>query len=212
MKTVIFDNDGVISDANDCWYEAYRITVEEFGGTLTEREYFDRNTKQAKTIFEEIIKLKGLDATADEMVKRKEEHVLEIIPKKARIKEGALKALQMLKDNNVRYCMATAAGSRNAELILDAMGVRDEFPNLFTSNLVGGPITKPPLYEVAMEKMGEKPENCVLVEDSIHGIKAGKKLGMKCIGVVGIYSRKDLEKVADRVVDNIGEITMEDLK
>jgi beta-phosphoglucomutase-like phosphatase (HAD superfamily) len=65
---------------------------------------------------------------------------------------------------------------------------------------------EPDLFLLACEKMGEKPENCLVIEDSLVGMKAAKKAGMEVIAFLGsnIYQNDNyLNKVKDLNVKNI---------
>ena len=51
------------------------------------------------------------------------------------------------------------------------------------------------------------PEECLVIEDSIYGIRAAKSANMKCVAITNTYGNELLNE-ADIVVENFGEIDM----
>ncbi len=69
---------------------------------------------------------------------------------------------------------------------VQANGLEDVFRNhLYSANLVDKPKPAPDIYLYAAEKMGSKPENCIVIEDSTAGVTAAVAAGMTVIGFVG---------------------------
>jgi len=78
--------------------------------------------------------------------------------------------------------------------------------NLFTVDMVEKGKPAPDLFLFAAKKMGEKPEDCVVIEDSIVGMQAGLNAGMEVVAFLGseIYNNdKYLKKVKDLGIKNI---------
>jgi beta-phosphoglucomutase-like phosphatase (HAD superfamily) len=55
------------------------------------------------------------------------------------------------------------------------------------------------------------PHECVVIEDSVHGIMAARSAGMKSVAVTNSYSRETLLPFADYIVDSLNELTLNDL-
>ena len=68
--------------------------------------------------------------------------------------------------------------------------------NIFTSEMVEHGKPEPDLFLLAAEKMGEKPENCVVIEDSIAGLTAAQKAGMEVIAFIGSKMNNNPEYIA----------------
>ena len=68
----------------------------------------------------------------------------------------------------------------------------------------------PDLYLHVAEALGVKPEECIAIEDSAHGIRAAKRAGMFCIGINTSRDKKALHE-ADLIIDHYDEIELERL-
>ena len=65
----------------------------------------------------------------------------------------------------------------------------------------------PEIYLRAAERLGASPAECVVFEDSPHGVEAAKRGGMKCVAVTNSHPPETLI-AADRVVDSLEEIDL----
>ena len=69
----------------------------------------------------------------------------------------------------------------------------------------------PDIFLKAAEKLNVKPEECVVVEDALNGIKAAKAAGMKCIANTNSFPKDKLTE-ADLIIDNFNELTIDTIK
>ncbi len=68
----------------------------------------------------------------------------------------------------------------------------------------------PDIFLHAAKKINVEPEHCIVIEDSVHGIKAAKAAGMYCIAINTGKDRHLLGQ-ADEIVDCYTEINLEKL-
>ena len=114
-----------------------------------------------------------------------------------------LKALKPL----VKIALATMSNRRVIEKTLREKNVREYFDLIITIDEVEKPKPDPEAFIKCAEAMNCRPEKCVVVEDSIFGVIAARRAGMRCIAVPsGVYSKSDLEKEKpDLIIDSIKE-------
>ncbi len=69
---------------------------------------------------------------------------------------------------------------------VQANGLEDVFgEHIYSANLVSKPKPAPDIYLYAADKLGSKPENCLVIEDSRAGVTAAVAAGMTVIGFAG---------------------------
>lgn len=86
----------------------------------------------------------------------------------------------------VPYCVASSGKIEKMHLTLGAANLLPLFEDvLFSGWDVENGKPAPDIFLHAAEKMGHKPENCVVVEDSVSGVQAGVAAGMKVFGYCG---------------------------
>ena len=74
------------------------------------------------------------------------------------------------------------------------------FRRIFTCTEVGKPKSEPDLFLAAMEELGTRPEETLLIEDGLYSVRTAKALGIRTVGVYDYTSRADqkaLEETAD---------------
>ena len=98
-----------------------------------------------------------------------------------------------LFDASIPMCVASGSPRDRVLLSLDVGGMGHCFKEteVFTRELVSKGKPAPDLFLYSAEKMGVKPERCIVVEDSTSGIEAALAAGMKCISYMGGGHAKD---------------------
>ncbi len=91
------------------------------------------------------------------------------------------KVLQFLKTNNIP--MALGSASKNAKPILEKVNLLSYFDTIVDGNEVSKAKPDPEVFIIASEKLGTKPEHCVVFEDALAGIEAANSAGMISIGI-----------------------------
>ena len=86
----------------------------------------------------------------------------------------------------VRRCVASSSDSERIAFSLGLTGLAPRFgASLFSSSQVARGKPAPDLFLLAAERMGADPARCVVIEDSVHGIRVARAAGMKPFGYVG---------------------------
>ncbi len=96
---------------------------------------------------------------------------------------GAKKTLEFLHEKGVRMAVASGSDTCDVERCMQQLGVADYFVTFVGGEQVKNGKPAPDIFLKAAEKLGAKPENCFVVEDSSNGIRAGYAAGMRCIGI-----------------------------
>mmetsp|Transcript_24901 Transcript_24901/g.25120 ORF Transcript_24901/g.25120 Transcript_24901/m.25120 type:complete len:270 (+) Transcript_24901:62-871(+) len=92
-----------------------------------------------------------------------------------------------LHDLNAVMCVASGSPRDRVEICVEVAKLTAPFPpeRIFTRELVKNGKPAPDLFLYAAEKMGYKPEDCVVIEDSTSGVKAAQAAGMHVLGYLG---------------------------
>jgi HAD superfamily hydrolase (TIGR01509 family) len=93
--------------------------------------------------------------------------------------------ISMLEGLKVPYCIASNGPKEKMEITLEAAGLHPYFPkqNIFSAYDIKKWKPEPDLFHLASEKMGQPARNCMVVEDTIHGVKAALSADMQVAGV-----------------------------
>lgn len=97
---------------------------------------------------------------------------------------GIAAVLSRAVDSGVPMCVASQARREKMELTLGLTGLREFFPAsaLFSSTMVERGKPHPDLFLLAAESMGFEPNRCIVIEDGLPGVRAGRSAGMAVLG------------------------------
>ena len=184
IKAVIFDMDGVLIDTEKhyhaAWCEAARMAGFDF---KSEHALMLRScdaqlaSKIMKDIFGE-----GFDYFAIREVRRRlvaerlERYGLEKKP-------GIDEILDFLHEKGIKRAVATATPLELTLQHLEKIGVKDKFDKIVSAKQVEHGKPAPDVYLYACEQIGEKPCDCIAVEDSPNGIKSAYAAGCRPVMV-----------------------------
>lgn len=120
---------------------------------------------------------------------------------------GMAELLPKLKES-YKLAVASSADRRKVDVNISVLGVEE---SVFDAVITGSDITNkkpdPEIYIKVAAAVGVKPENCLVVEDAVAGIQAGKAAGCKVVGVKGSFDKETLKNAgADFVVDTTKDI------
>lgn len=204
---VIFDLDGVLTDTADLHYRSWQFVADELGVP------FDRQRNEALRGLsreESLAKILGPrlgEFTAErqrEITRRKNDEYLRLVASMtpADLFPGARELLAALAA--ARVPTAVASSSRNAEVVLERLQLRDAFRVVIDGNLAPRSKPDPQVFLFAAEALGVSPSACVVVEDAESGVQAALAAGTRVIGL----GPRDRVGRAHRVVEAIGQIDL----
>lgn len=223
LKAIIFDCDGVIVDSESHHLKAFQIVLAEEGITLDNTEYYEKYLAlDDKGLFETLLSLHNRPVN-NQVIKRL---IVKKMPLYKKMAEEELLiypgVVDFVKKAAGTYRLAIASGAFRGEIkyALDQGRIRQFFPVIISAQDVKQGKPHPESYLTALEKLNEmKPsdadveaEQCLVIEDSLHGVAAARSAGMRCLAVTTSYPHFVLKDKADRVVDSLLDIEPKDLE
>ncbi len=122
------------------------------------------------------------------------------------LKKGATELLRALKGRGVPMAVASSSGQSTIAAYLDAAGIIAYFDALITGNgLPSKPA--PDVFLKAAEALNALPRRCLVLEDSIHGVQAGRAAGMTvCMVPDMIPFTEELRPFCDHVLPDLSAV------
>ena len=106
--------------------------------------------------------------------------------------------------------VASSAPMENIQMVTHGLGISNCFLVIVWGREVAEGKPSPQGFLLAAKRLGTAPQGCVVIEDSVAGVIAAKKAGMKCLAVTNTHPEKSLMG-ADLVVDTLKALGVDDL-
>lgn len=204
LTAIIFDFDGVIADTEPLHFAGFRRTLAEVGINLTEADYYanylgydDRGCFiTALTAHRHPID----PAALMQLMQRKAHAYMESVKDDLVIFPGVR---EFVREAAAAYPLAIASGAlrHEIEVILEQAGLRKDFSHITSAEDVarGKPDPQPFLQTLTAlnqqcRDQAIKAESCLVIEDSIPGIRSAKTAGMKVLAVTNTHTIHDLHE------------------
>ncbi len=189
---IIFDMDGVIVHSNPAHKKAIQIFCKKHNQDVSQT--FLENRLYGRTNKEWIPELFG-DISADklkELADEKEQMFRDMFTPEDNIVDGIHQFLETLSEQDIPMAVATSAPRENADYILSRLSIEKYFQTVLDSSHVTKGKPDPEVYLKTSEALNKKPEQCLVFEDSVSGVEAGRNAGAKVIGVTTTHSEEEL--------------------
>ncbi|MHC4626528.1 MAG: HAD-IA family hydrolase [Planctomycetota bacterium] len=220
MKALIFDCDGVLVDTERDGHrvafnkafaekgydiewdvELYGKLLEVAGGKERMRHYFDSNGWPADTV--------DKDALIKELHKLKTDLFMKIIESgQLPLRPGVARLVDEAIAGSVTLAICSTSNERAVNLVAGKL-LGPERKARFSEILAGDVVSKkkpdPEIYNLASQRLGVGPSECVVVEDSRNGLLAAKAAGMRCLVTTNGYTKNEDFDEADLVVSELGD-------
>jgi HAD superfamily hydrolase (TIGR01509 family) len=189
---VLWDMDGVLVDSGDLHRRAWRrflaaqgkpvsdeIFEQGFGrpneqvlpayfGDLPETE-IRRLSEEKEACYRDLVRAEGASSTP-----------------------GALIWMARFARAGMLQAIATSGPRANAELIVERMGLRPYLSAIITSEDVARGKPHPDVFLCTAARIGIPPSRCLVIEDSVHGVRAARAAGMRCLAIETTHAANEL--------------------
>jgi HAD superfamily hydrolase (TIGR01509 family) len=211
MKAVIFDMDGLLIDSEPLWDKSDRYFLERKGFIYTPQLRARMLGTGQREGMELLKKEFALPETIDELIKERKEVFYNIFFKNIKLMKGVLEFIKSLKSKNLQMAVATGGhGAEKVKDILRSFNLDQYFSVIVSSDQVNRGKPYPDVYLFTAKLLSLEPDQCLVLEDTVNGVMAGKRAGMQVFGVNEDEKAKEnlIKAGADKVFPNLLEINL----
>lgn len=210
---VIFDNDGVLVDSEAFSEHAYQIALREQGLEVDPADAERYCGFTDADILRDMQQRYQRTFDFNRFSVRKRDLYFEAAGAGImRVFPGARELLRELQAAQVPYALASSASREKIHFNLKQAGLAGEFPHIVSGEDFERGKPDPQIFLAAAQCIGVRPEVCVVIEDSINGLKAASAAGMAGVGVSNTFPSDRLMSHAARVVGSLTELSVAALR
>lgn len=192
IDAVIFDMDGTLIDSMWMWEQIDIDYLARFGYTLPADLQESIEGMSFKETADYIQKRFNIPEDTDTMMKTWIDMAYEFYRTKVDFKPGAREFLKELKRRGIKIGMATSNAMELVDVVLDHLDAHSYFDEIHVSSEVKHGKPFPDIYLLVAEKLGVSHDRCLVFEDILPGIRAGRAAGMKVCSVYDRYAHQEI--------------------
>jgi beta-phosphoglucomutase-like phosphatase (HAD superfamily) len=195
--------DGVLMDSEPLHLRATRFALGVRAQSYTERDNQSFFGATDPEMFRILRILFDLDATTDELVLRKREHLVSLIRSEGRGLPGVPEIPLRFRDAGLRLGLVSASARPVIDALLEVVGLSGTFETVVSGDEVARGKPAPDGYLMAARRLGVDPTECFAVEDTRNGVLAAKAAGMAVVAVPGPATSHEDFSPADLVLPSL---------
>ena len=204
QKAVIFDMDGVIIDSEPLHTEVVVSLLKRMGADVPLSRIETYIGVSNSRMWTELLRDFALGKTVPEILELQHSENIEILNRKEGLEiPGIRKLMQDLKEKNIPIAIASSSLRDYIEAVVRKLGLEKFIKVIVSGEEVKNGKPHPDIFLKTAEIMGILPENCVVLEDSAHGVEGAIQAGMRVIGFQNPNSGNQNLTKSDRVVSSI---------
>ena len=207
-KTYLFDFDGTLVDSMPA-YISVMLRILEENNIKYESNIVKTITPLGYKGAAEYFKKMGISLSVEEMIEIMGKYAYNEYLNNIPAKENVVSTLEKLKEKGADLNVLTASPHIVLDPCLKRLGIYDLFTNVWSCDDFSTTKADPSIYEKVAEKLGQKVEDVLFLDDNYDADKTAKSAGMSVCGVFDESSAEyadDIKSVADYYINDFSEL------
>ncbi len=208
IKAVIFDMDGVLIDSEPLWRIAMIQGFNGIGIDFTDEDCRKTTGMRFKEVVEHWFNHHNIThSTPIQLNDAVHSCLIDLIHEKGEAMKGALELLDHLRKKGFPIGLATSSNHILIEAVLKKTQTTLYFNDITSAEFLQFGKPHPEVFLKCAANLNIPPENCLVIEDSVNGVKAGKAAGMTVIAVPDKEHWNDERfQIADHKLNNLSDV------
>ena len=209
IKGILFDMDGVLVDSEAFMCEAAVRMFNELGVKVLPEDFHPFTGMGENKYLGGVAEKYNINVDIEKVKARAYEIFGNIVHGKLTSLPGTHEFIERCRKKNLKLALATSADRVKMEVNLREIGLPAEtFQTIITGLDIENKKPFPDIYIKAAGNLGLEPMECLVVEDAVSGIKAGKNAGCRCLAVTTSFDASVLHE-ADWICSSLLEVPEE---
>lgn len=193
-KAVIFDMDGTLVDNIPFHKESWMIFLKKHNINLNPDDFHAQNHGNISAMIRRFFGNDIDGRKAAELGEEKEEIYRELYKNSMEEIKGLTSFLKNLRESKIKISLATMGDINNINFILDGLKIREFFHSISGGDDIVNGKPDPEIFNLAVEKLGFRKDECIIFEDSPGGILSAKNAGVDTAGITTSHSEDELKE------------------
>ncbi len=207
LKAVIFDMDGVIIDSEPQHARAAVLALEKYNISIQIEYAYGFIGTSTSTMCQKMIEDFNLPITVEELLKANEEAKDYLLRSEGySVIPYITELMHNLHDNGMKLIIASSSSAAAIKNVMDSLKLNGIFDGYISGSNMKRPKPAPDIFLAAAKQLGVEPSECIVIEDSYHGVTAAAAAGITCLGFINPNSGKQNLSKAAMLVEGFEEV------
>jgi sugar-phosphatase len=208
IQAVIFDMDGVLIDSEPLWRIAMIQGFSDIGIKFTDKDCRETTGMRFKEVIEHWFTHHSIThSTPTQLHDAVYAHLIDLIHTKGAPMFGTFELLEFFKAKQFPIGLATSSSHILVDAVLYKTQIKPYFHSITSAEFLQYGKPHPEVFLKCAEDLKIHPKNCLVIEDSVNGVKAGKAAGMTVIAIPDMEHKDDDRfEIADYRLNNLTDV------
>ena len=203
IKAVIFDMDGLMFDTESAYSIVQTLMSEKRHKVFTAEVKRTLMGKKADEVMGLLNDFWGKNEKIEDLLKEQDEELVDIYKNSVEKLDGLDNLIEFLDQNNIRKCIGTSSRKFLVDVLLKKHGLTNAFEFIISGDIVEKGKPDPEIYNRCIAQLGVPASECLVLEDSLNGIKSGIAAGCNTCAIPSEYTQDEDFSIATFVCNSL---------
>ncbi|MEK7581717.1 MAG: HAD family phosphatase [Patescibacteria group bacterium] len=210
IKAVIFDMDGLMFDTESAYSVVQRSMSEKRGKVFTNEIKRPLMGKKANEVMGLLNIFFGKNEEVEALLEEQDKELVKVYKNSVKKLEGLDDIINFLDQNNIKKCIGTSSRRFLVDVLLQKYELTKAFEFVISGDMVKNGKPDPEIYNKCVVRLGVLSSECLVLEDSLNGIRAGVMAGCNTCAIPSEYTHNENFSIATLVCDSLKEKAIKD--
>ena len=198
MKAILWDLDGTLADTEALHYRSWRAALARYDIEYSYEQFLQGFGRPNGAILPGLLGSRATPELVEQVSTEKEADFRRILREDGvQMLPGVDAWLTDFRRRGLRQAIASSGAMINIVATLEALEVGDHFDSVISGARLPKGKPDPAIFRLAAASLGAAPEQCLVIEDSLAGVEAARRAGMRCAAVGPIIHNPALRQRLD---------------
>ena len=204
IQAILFDMDGVVIDSEKLYSQSEKGLLSQYGVSFDDSDWLKIKGCTEKQFYDLVYSKFNIDIPRNDLIKQGREFLKKIFSDNLKYMDGFDDVFSILR-KKYKLGLVTSTGIELVKHIDGILSIYEKFDIVITSADTNSHKPNPDPYLTAMKYLNVEPKQCIVIEDSIQGVKAGKAAGSFVIALEGSLEKEFLVE-ADCIISSFHDL------
>lgn len=211
IKAVIFDMDGLMFDTESAYSIVHSAMSAKRQKVYTNEIKMMQMGKRAHESMHILNTFWGTDESIEALLKEQDEELVKIYSESVVKLPGLDELLLFLETHNIRKCIGTSSRRFLVDILLQRFNLTERFECIVSGDMVQKGKPDPELYQACLKRLSLAGTECLILEDSLNGVKAGVAAGCYTCAIPSEYTKHEDFSIASFVATSLADQNIQTL-